>query len=475
MQIPQVRMILRMLLLLLAGSSALAQTDVKKKTRLNIEALEEKTSGGNITVDLIQSENKEFAFPGDDLFLKTMSDYPKYLKQISETYKGIPKHDSIHFFRSEYRSNQVLFNGFKLGDKTGQELVEYLKITGADTLLIAKMNIAPIKIYVVGFLDNKQFLIGDMNKNEDFSDDYRFEYDINLRNTVADNDIVINSLPGANYHYTVEKDGKIREYNQTYLLYPDAASQWRLNIEKERRGYFCFLKLKDIWKGETSVNNSPVEFAYNGYTNEYGTIYVKPKNIPFSADGRTFNKQFARRLKDTVSIGGNRFVMDSINRKMTKLYLRNIGKQKDNFGTMMGTQMENITLPDLENKTFTTSEEFKKKQYTLLEFWGTWCGPCVAITPELKKIHADFGSKLNIISIAVDEDKDRVKAYIRKNELNWKHGYLPLKESWKQPAIKQLKIDAYPTLFLLDAQGLIVYRGTSDSMDELFSILQKTQ
>ncbi|MDW3208914.1 MAG: TlpA disulfide reductase family protein [Reichenbachiella sp.] len=59
---------------------------------------------------------------------------------------------------------------------------------------------------------------------------------------------------------------------------------------------------------------------------------------------------------------------------------------------------------------------------TLVEFWGTWCKPCIKITPELKRLKNDFENKFNLVSINYkDKDMDRVKSFILKFEMDWDH------------------------------------------------------
>jgi thiol-disulfide isomerase/thioredoxin len=68
------------------------------------------------------------------------------------------------------------------------------------------------------------------------------------------------------------------------------------------------------------------------------------------------------------------------------------------------------------------------KKYTLIDFWGTWCEPCLDMTPSLVAVQNKFPSKLNIISIANDQNKNVVKLYAKKSKMNWIHGFADMKK-----------------------------------------------
>jgi len=101
----------------------------------------------------------------------------------------------------------------------------------------------------------------------------------------------------------------------------------------------------------------------------------------------------------------------------------------------------------------------------VLDFWGTWCGPCVELTPALKILHAQYARTADIVSIALDEP-ERVKKYLAANNITWANIAIPEKE---QPSslIDQLGVGSYPT-FLLVYKGKIYFRGVgAEGLQEL--------
>ncbi|MDE5422490.1 TlpA family protein disulfide reductase [Ancylomarina sp. DW003] len=79
----------------------------------------------------------------------------------------------------------------------------------------------------------------------------------------------------------------------------------------------------------------------------------------------------------------------------------------------------------LENGTKHLYESTQKSKYTMLEFWGTWCMPCLAATPKIKALRDKFDiDQLSIISLnSRDKIEAKVKKVIKRKEMNWQHGY----------------------------------------------------
>lgn len=429
------------------------------------------------TINMVHEKFDDFFFIDDDFYysavkLYTFEMYPKFEKLIKEKCTNVPINDSVEYYG--YLDQQTLFDLGKSGDQTWANIHGILVGQDIDTLNYSKVKLREQMAIVIGFYKNKQFMVADLNRNNDFSDDIKYEYDINFRNHPYDSINVIDKQPISEFIYEECYKGNIQKYNRRFVIYPDRNNPWRLdnNNPKKQREYFSLLKFRDYWKGEQIINNTQIEFYYHGYNNHLGIIYIKPKDIAFRKNDSGFNMQFKHRPTDTLSIAGSIFIIDSINRPISKLYLREIKKNTANFGYSFGEHVKDISFKDLQNKTFKLSDITSKKEYTLLEFWGTWCGPCVALTPKLVATQKKFINKLNIVSIAVDENSGKVKKYVTKHNLNWKQGYISDNKSWNNPIIKQLKVDFFPTFILLDKTGKIVLRGGSETFDDILNIIK---
>lgn len=104
----------------------------------------------------------------------------------------------------------------------------------------------------------------------------------------------------------------------------------------------------------------------------------------------------------------------------------------------------------------------------LIDCWGTWCGPCVASLPKLKELYEDLHDQgLEIIGIAADE-KEELEQFLKKRPLPWDH----LVDADGDLG-KQLGVQAYPTILLVDREGKNVknFVGDSTGLREAIALL----
>ncbi len=100
----------------------------------------------------------------------------------------------------------------------------------------------------------------------------------------------------------------------------------------------------------------------------------------------------------------------------------------------------------------------KDGKYTLVDFWASWCGPCMREIETLKKLNKEYGSKMNVVGVAVWDEPENTLDAIARKEISW-------------PCIidaQRIPTDIYgiagiPCIILIDPQGKILVR---DKMGE---------
>ncbi len=94
-------------------------------------------------------------------------------------------------------------------------------------------------------------------------------------------------------------------------------------------------------------------------------------------------------------------------------------------------------------------------EFVLLEFWGTWCGPCKPEIPHLKTLREKHeGKNLKIVGIALDEGENVVQEFTRENEMEWPQ--ILQKERWEGEIVNSYSVLGVPRMYLIDPEGHIV-------------------
>jgi peroxiredoxin len=122
----------------------------------------------------------------------------------------------------------------------------------------------------------------------------------------------------------------------------------------------------------------------------------------------------------------------------------------------MGDAAPDFTGTTLDGKSLKLSE--LKGKVVLLDFWATWCSPCLAEVPNIKKAVDRFGKdgRFVVVGISLDTSEPVAKAMVERFGMNWPH--LVLGPAEENPVAKLYGVSGIPAMFLIDAEGKVVAR-----------------
>lgn len=134
----------------------------------------------------------------------------------------------------------------------------------------------------------------------------------------------------------------------------------------------------------------------------------------------------------------------------------------------LGHQYIDFEAPILDKKggfsnTAKLSDYVSKNKVVLLDFWASWCTPCINEIPNLKAAYKKFKSKgFEIVSVSVDEESDDWIKAVKDNGLTWVQLWNGDEDIENSPAMDYV-ISAIPATFLIDAEGTIIGRNLRDN------------
>ena len=151
-------------------------------------------------------------------------------------------------------------------------------------------------------------------------------------------------------------------------------------------------------------------------------------------------------------------------------FIQDFLKQKKTLSTLLFE----IDAENLHNE----KNEVKKckEKIILIDFWATWCTPCIAANPNLEKIKAKYQDKVKVIKISIDESKINWERYVREKDKELKDNFIISRENF-ETEIKKINLESVPRYWIVNNEGKILNMAapspTNNALEEsLVKILE---
>ena len=242
----------------------------------------------------------------------------------------------------------------------------------------------------------------------------------------------------------VYQNGK-NEFNKKAEIVYKAAEDTTLTPEKQTE---LNAKIADLEREEVSIDK---KFAISNINTLAGTFIFTNSFYAMS----TVEKESIVRLMNDKTKENQRI----------KEIIADIATEKS---TAVGNKFTDIKLPSVAGDSLALSDLVGKTDYVMIDFWASWCGPCMHSLPELKKIYNIYkGTRFQILGVSLDENADAWKGVISGRQLGWKH--ISDLKGWKCAGSRAYAVNSIPSTVLIDKNGKIV--GRNLNFDELRKIL----
>lgn len=142
---------------------------------------------------------------------------------------------------------------------------------------------------------------------------------------------------------------------------------------------------------------------------------------------------------------------------------------------LVGKRFLDFSEKDGDGKQHKLSEYVGKGNYVLIDFWASWCGPCMREMPTLKEAKRRFGRNgFEILGVSLDNNETQWKAAIKNGGFNWLH--LSGLNGWNSEGVSLYNIKGIPANFLCNGDGVIVavdLRGEAllEKLEEIYETM----
>ncbi len=340
--------------------------------------------------------------------------------------------------------DQYYFSKFKQGKLSYSQLL--LTVPWIDSSGLAEDELKNyLSVLIYNTLDEK-YLIFDRDRDFDFTNDSIYTFPLRNTNEQSTNkwrQHVVSICDS----FEIVSDRMIQKQNIELFIFPFKTPNVKiLGIDD-----FFFQYTEPIKLLKASGPDSLQLYIVKNFLDTIKYVNIKIRD----EDGKIRDKNY--KPKSSFSFKNSNYIIDSLNKESNSVKLKKLNYEDSVLAT--GKEI-NLYFSDhlsgLDQNGQAVSTNNYKGKYLLIDFWATWCIPCIESLPILSEFYQTYGNgRLSLLSISVDDPSEtqKVSKFIRDHNIIW-DVMMPADKSRKRAS--GFAKAGIPIFVLLNPEGRIV-------------------
>ena len=141
-------------------------------------------------------------------------------------------------------------------------------------------------------------------------------------------------------------------------------------------------------------------------------------------------------------------------------------------GADLQAAVDAIDMVDLTGKRWTAAD--LRGRVVLLDFWATWCAPCVTQMPEITRLRARFGQRFEVLAISLDSRSRRdLVSWLNRRGVDWPQVHDG--RAFSSPSVRRFGVAALPASLLLRDGRIAAYNLRGAELEQAIAYLTSTR
>ena len=303
----------------------------------------------------------------------------------------------------------------------------------------------------------RKYVVTDTNQNLDFTDDILIAF------PMFDEELPREDKLEKSVGVQVPVDSVKREFLRMGI---DAyGCVGGIDSEDELDLNFCY---GAYWVGRYILDGTPIDVE-GEVGDDFARRRMEDKSyfnfIYTNQDGEIVHK--SARKGDTIQIADRLYQLAKV--EQPDITLRSVGTLADS--SVVGSVAPRMVVRRIADGGEVSLNERLKGKYVFIDFWGSWCVPCLSSLPKLKELYERIKGREDVTLVGLASEKqstvEKLKRTIAQEGVSWDNYWMDQKETPSPFSVpRKMGVNAYPTYIILDNTGRIVYRNHSSFKTE---------